>query len=47
MIDFFSGLSPLTQALVATMFTWGMTALGAALVFTTRGVNQKFWSVVK
>lgn len=42
MVDFFSGLSPLTQALVATMFTWGMTALGAALVFTTKGVNQKF-----
>ncbi|MCA1688718.1 MAG: ZIP family metal transporter, partial [Actinobacteria bacterium] len=32
MIELFSGLSPIVQALLATMFTWGMTALGAALV---------------
>jgi len=30
------------QALIGTLFTWGMTALGAALVFTTKNVNQKF-----
>jgi ZIP family zinc transporter len=24
------------------LFTWGMTALGAAMVFTTKNVNQKF-----
>jgi len=41
MLDAFAGLSPITQALVATLFTWGVTALGAALVFTTRGVSQK------
>ncbi|AGY82926.1 hypothetical protein Q783_11535 (plasmid) [Carnobacterium inhibens subsp. gilichinskyi] len=41
MIEFFSSLSPLVQTIVATLFTWGMTALGAALVFTTKNVNQK------
>lgn len=41
MIDFFIGLDPVMQALLATLFTWGMTALGAALVFTTKTVNQK------
>jgi ZIP family zinc transporter len=29
------------QALLATAFTWGMTALGAALVFGTKKVNRK------
>ena len=41
MIDFFFTLNPTTQALLGTLFTWGMTALGAALVFTTKGMNQK------
>lgn len=41
-IDFFSQLSPATQAFMGTLFTWGMTALGASLVFTTKNVNQKF-----
>ena len=38
---FFLQFSPVTQALFATLFTWGVTALGAALVFTTRTFNQK------
>lgn len=33
--------NPVVQALVATCFTWGMTALGAALVFVSRSVNRK------
>jgi ZIP family zinc transporter len=37
----FAGLSPVVQALLATMFTWGMTALGAALVFGTKNVPRK------
>ncbi len=41
MVEFFSTLSPVMQALIGTLFTWGMTALGAALVFTTRTMNQK------
>lgn len=27
------GYSPMTQALLGTLFTWGLTAAGAALVF--------------
>jgi len=41
MESFLSQFSPVTQALFATLFTWGVTALGAALVFTTRTFNQK------
>ncbi len=41
MIDYFLNLSPVMQAFVATLFTWGMTALGASIVFTTKTVNQK------
>ncbi len=29
------------QALLATLFTWGMTAAGAALVFLTKAVNRR------
>ncbi|WP_277481737.1 ZIP family metal transporter [Catalinimonas alkaloidigena] len=35
-------LQPITQALVATGFTWLMTALGASLVFFFKRINQKF-----
>ncbi|MFO7750925.1 MAG: ZIP family metal transporter [Desulfobacteraceae bacterium] len=41
MIELFLGLHPVTQALAATLFTWGMTAAGAALVFFTRSVRPK------
>ncbi len=41
MIDFFLQFGPVTQALLATLFTWGVTAAGAALVFLTKTVNQK------
>ncbi len=40
--EFFTGLSPVMQAFLATLFTWGMTALGAALVFGTKKVPEKF-----
>ena len=42
MFEWFASLSPVIQALIGTLFTWGMTALGALLVFTTKTVNQKF-----
>ena len=41
MIDFIQQFSPVTQALLATLFTWGVTAAGAALVFFTRTVKPK------
>ena len=41
MIDFFQSYSPISQVLIATFFTWGVTAAGAALVFLTKTVNQR------
>ena len=41
LIDFFAGLSPIYQALVATLFTWLVTAAGAALVFFFKSINRK------
>ncbi|RPI99033.1 MAG: ZIP family metal transporter, partial [Chloroflexi bacterium] len=41
MIDYFEGLHPVLQALIATGFTWGLTALGAAAVFLTRSFNRR------
>lgn len=42
MTDYILTLDPLLQVAIATLFTWGMTAVGAALVFTTKNFNQKF-----
>jgi zinc transporter, ZIP family len=36
----FESLHPVAQALVATCFTWGMTALGAAGVFLARQMSR-------
>lgn len=33
MLTWFEQFSPVTQAFIGTMFTWGVTALGASLVF--------------
>jgi ZIP family zinc transporter len=41
MTDFLQGLHPVVQALLATGFTWAMTALGAAGVFTARDISRK------
>lgn len=41
MIDALTGLNPVVQALLATTFTWGLTALGASLVFLTREIKHK------
>jgi zinc transporter, ZIP family len=40
-IYFLQQLHPLEQALLAGIFTWGMTALGAASVFLIREVNRR------
>jgi len=40
-IEFFVGQNPVFQALMAGSFTWGITALGASVVFLTRTVNQR------
>ncbi|MGH9631236.1 MAG: ZIP family metal transporter [Bryobacteraceae bacterium] len=41
MPEFFSNAHPIVQALLATCFTWFMTALGASLVFLTRDFRPK------
>ena len=37
----FQNLNPVWQALLAGIFTWGLTALGASLVFLNKNFNQK------
>ncbi len=41
MLEFMLQFSPITQALIATLFTWAVTAAGAALVFFTKTVKTK------
>lgn len=41
MLRSLSALNPVLQALLATTFTWALTALGASLVFLTRTVSKK------
>jgi len=41
MIESFYILHPVLQALLATCFTWGLTALGAAGVFIAKDINKK------
>lgn len=40
MITWFCSLNHVLQAFIATMFTWGVTALGAAIVFFFKKVNK-------
>ena len=41
MLSVIEGLHPIGQALLATAFTWGMTALGAGAVFVTRRFDRR------
>jgi len=41
MVDWFAGLNPVIQALIATLFTWFVTGLGAGLVFFFKKINRK------
>ena len=41
-LDFFSSIDPVTGAFYATLFTWGVTALGASFVFIFRSMNRAF-----
>jgi ZIP family zinc transporter len=41
MSSWFESLHPTLQALLAGLFTWAVTAVGAAAVFWTRQVNRK------
>ena len=42
MTEWFVQLSPVWQAVLATVFTWLVTALGASMVFFFKEVNRKF-----
>ncbi len=41
MLETFKTLNPVLQAFIATLFTWGVTALGASLVFFAKTVRQR------
>jgi len=41
MIKFIEGFNPIIQALFGTLFTWAVTAAGAAMVFTTKDISRK------
>ena len=40
MLDFFNNINPILGALIATIFTYSITALGAALVFFFKNINK-------
>ena len=41
MTEWFRDLNPIVQAFLASLFTWGLTAAGAAAVFIFRTVNRR------
>lgn len=41
MSEFIQQFGPVTQALIATLFTWGVTAAGAGFVFLRNTIDQK------
>jgi len=40
-LEWFSNLNPVLQALLGTLFTWGVTALGASMVFFFKNIKRK------
>jgi ZIP family zinc transporter len=40
-LEYFGNLHPVVQAFIATLFTWGMTALGSAVVFLRAEFSRK------
>ena len=42
----FENLSPVIQAMIATTFTWGITALGALVVYFFKEVNKKVLNTI-
>lgn len=41
LIQYLESLHPVTAALLAGLFTWAVTALGASFVFLFKGINKK------
>lgn len=44
MVDWFLDLDPIVQALIGTLFTYLLTAIGAALVFPFKTISKKFFN---
>ena len=40
LLEIFTNLNPIYQALIAGLFTWGVTALGSGIVFCFKVVNK-------
>lgn len=45
-IDFFSAIGPVYAALIATIFTWFLTASGASFVFFFKSMNRKLLDIM-
>jgi len=45
-IDFFSTIGPVYAALIATVFTWFLTASGASFVFFFKSMNRKVLDIM-
>ncbi len=41
MLEIAQHIPTIFLALLATLFTWGVTALGAAIIFTTHEISRK------
>ncbi len=46
MLDWFMSLNPVVQALIGTLFTWGLTAAGAALVYFFKTINRNVFNLM-
>lgn len=45
-MNWFENLNPVIQALIATTFTWGVTALGALVVCFFKNINKKVLNTI-
>jgi len=46
MLELIQNLHPVYQALLAGIFTWGLTAFGASLIYTTKEFSQKVFDAM-
>ena len=45
-MNWFENLNPVVQAFIATLFTWGITALGSLVVCFFKEVDKKVLNVI-
>lgn len=46
LISWFEQIGPVKAAFIATLFTWGLTAAGASLVFFVESMHRKFFDAM-